>query len=100
MFAINWKCIMNVQKIFDALNEDTHNSALGIICSELENQGYSVVIDSIPITSAGFFDGKHGEIENKIRSFEVTLKKSGAVEQEFCIEFADFHEFILREKRI
>ncbi len=33
---------MNVQRIFDMLQEDQNNTALGIICAELEKQGYKV----------------------------------------------------------
>ena len=36
---------MNVQRIFDTLHEDQDSTALGIICGELEEQGYKVQID-------------------------------------------------------
>ena len=89
---------MNVQKIFQALNDDTHNSALGIICAELENQGYSVVIDGVTVTSDGFYNDKHTAIEKKMKTLDVSLNKNGDIEQEFCIEFTDFHDFIIKQK--
>ena len=49
---------MNIQKIFDALHEDEMNSALGIICAELENQGYDVTIEDIKITAEEIFENK------------------------------------------
>ncbi len=42
---------MNIEKIFSALAEDEMNSALGIICSELESQGYKIEIEGIEVTS-------------------------------------------------
>jgi hypothetical protein len=44
---------MNVQMIFQALNGDQDNSALGIICRELKSQGYTVMIDGVKVTSEG-----------------------------------------------
>ena len=64
---------MNVQKIFEALAEDSQNSALGIICGELEDQGYAVKIDGVPVSSAGFYNGKHSEIEKKLGDLEFFL---------------------------
>ena len=43
---------MNVQKIFDRLHEDKKDSELGIICGELEEQGYKVALDGREVTSA------------------------------------------------
>jgi len=89
---------MNAQKIFDALSEDQENSALGIICSELEGQGYKVAIDGEKVDSDGFFNGKYTAIENKIEPLKVTLFKGDALDQEFVIQFTDFHEFIIKPK--
>jgi len=96
---------MNVQKIFQALREDEDNSALGIICRELENQGYTVVIDGVRVTSEGFFDGNFEEIERKVGPLDVTLMTASAtqkikLDQEFCVEFTDYHEFIIKQKQI
>ncbi len=88
---------MNIQKLYEALNTDEQNSALGIICGELENQGYSVAIDAIPVTSEGFFDGKHAAMEEKIGPYRFALNKNGKEEQIFTIEFTDYHEFIIKQ---
>ncbi len=48
---------MNVQKIFDMLREDQDNTSLGIICAELEEQGYKFRIDGKDVNSAEIFDG-------------------------------------------
>lgn len=99
-----WGIFMNVQKIFQALNEDDKNSALGIICGELENQGYSVVIDGVQVTSEGFFNGDHEEIENKVGPLNIILMTTSMTQkskfdQEFCIDFTDFHECIIKQKQ-
>ena len=82
---------MNVQKIFDALKEDQENSALGIICSGLEAQGYSIAIDGEKVTSDGFFNEECTEIENRIDPLKISLFQGDALEQEFVIQFIDFH---------
>jgi len=89
---------MNVQKIFDVLKEDDKNSALGIICSELEKQGYTVKIDGKPVTGGEVFNGKFQEVENSMNPLKISLFKSGSLEQEFVIEFTDYHEFIIKQK--
>ena len=88
---------MNVQKIFEALEEDSQNSAIGIICGELEAQGYAIKIDGVPVSSAGFYDGKHSEIEKKLGDLEFSLFVKSALEQKFTIEFTEFHEIVIKK---
>ena len=87
---------MNVEKIFDALHEDKQNSVLGIICSELERQDYSVTINGQKVTSAGFFNGRHSGLEKQKGPFNVTLRKGNSTEQEFDIDFIDYHEVAIK----
>ncbi len=89
---------MNVQKIFDRLHEDKKNSELGIICGELEEQGYEVHIDDREVTSAGIFDGDHEDLEDKMGPLNVSLYKGGSLEQEFTLEFVDNHEVVIERK--
>jgi len=42
---------MNVQNIFDALQEDLDNTALGIVSVELGEQGYKVRIEGSEVDS-------------------------------------------------
>lgn len=87
---------MNIQKIFDVLQEDMDNSALGIICQELESQGYEVMIDNQNVTSEGFFNGDHVDLEEKMQPLKISLLKEGGLDQEFSIEFVDFHEIVIK----
>ena len=87
---------MNIQKIHKALDEDQDNSALGIICNQLEEQGYGVNIDGKPVSSRGFFNGEYSEIEKKLGSLRLSLIKRNNLEQEFVIEFTDFHKFVIK----
>ena len=89
---------MNVQKIFERLHEDQKNSELGIICAELEEQGYKVVFDGRAVTSAEIFDGDHEDLEDKVGPVNVSLYKDGALEQEFTLEFVDNHEVVIERK--
>ncbi len=89
---------MNVQKIFNMLQEDQDSTALGIICAELEEQGYKVVIDDQDVNSADVYDGRHKEIEEKLGPLNVALYKDGSLEQEFALEFIDSHEVVIERK--
>ena len=89
---------MNVQKIFDALQWDTQNSALGIICGELEAQGYSVTIDGQNVSSGSFFNGRQASLERRITPLDFALFRDGVLEQEFTIEFFDFHGVAIKPK--
>ena len=90
---------MNIQRIFDELELDQQNSALGIICRELETQGYTVAINGIKVSSDGFFNGDNLEIEQKIEPLNMSLFRGDQLEQEFAVEFIDFHEIIIRTKQ-
>ena len=89
---------MNVQKIFDTLQEDQDNTALGIICAELEEQGYKVQIDGKDVNSAAIFDGGHKDLEGKLGTLNVALYRDGSMEQEFSLEFLDDHEAVIERK--
>jgi GrpB-like predicted nucleotidyltransferase (UPF0157 family) len=89
---------MNVQKIFDSLQEDKKSPALGIICGELEEQGYKVQLDGQEVTSAGIFDCDHEDLEDKVGPLNVSLYKDGSLEQEFTLEFVDDHEVVIERK--
>ncbi|MFC1476741.1 hypothetical protein ACFL5S_02130 [Fibrobacterota bacterium] len=82
---------MNVEKIFNSLHEDRCNSALGIICQELESQGYSIEINGKEVDSEAIFENKHEELES-LTSLVLTLKRVSVIEQRFQIRFSDFHE--------
>ena len=89
---------MNVQKIFDMLQEDTDNTALGIICAELEEQGYKVMVDSREVNSVDIYDGRHKDLEDKPGPLNMSLFKDGLLEQEFSLEFLDDHEAVIERK--
>jgi hypothetical protein len=89
---------MNVQKIFDSLQEDKKSPELGIICGELEEQGYKVQLDGREVTSAGIYDGDHEDLEDKMGPLNVSLYKDGSLEQEFTLEFVDNHEVVIERK--
>ncbi len=89
---------MNVQKIFDRLQEDKKESELGIICGELEEQGYKVMFDGREITSAEIYDGDHEDLEDKVGPVNVSLYKDSSLEQEFTLEFVGDHEVVIERK--
>ena len=87
---------MNIQKIFEELKSDNQNSALGIICRELESQGYTVEIDGIKVDSDGFFNGDNLEMEQKLGPLNLSLFRDNKLVQKFAVEFVEFHEIIFR----
>ena len=89
---------MNLEKIFEALEKDQMNSALGIICYELESQGYEVEIEEIKVTSKEIFDNKIPSLEEVAEPLNFKLYKTGIIEQKFSIEFTDYHKVLFKEK--
>ncbi len=89
---------MNVQKIFDSLHADPEDSAVGIICAELEEQGYKVQIDGIFVNSADVYDGRHKDLEDKTGPLTLALYRFDTLEQEFSVEFLDDHEIAIERK--
>lgn len=91
---------MNIQKVFDTLQDDMDNSGLGIICCELEMQGFSVYIDNIPVKTDDIFEDKHVDLENKMGLLDFIILKDDKVVREFSIDFVDFHQIVLKENPI
>ena len=89
---------MNIEKVFDSLNNDGMNSSMGIICSELEKQGYKIRINDIEVSSLEFFDGRLENLEQSADVFNIALFKNGNLEQEFSIHFTDYHQIVFGAK--
>jgi hypothetical protein len=77
---------MNIEKIYSALKEDQMNSALGIINSELEAQGYEIEIEGIKVTSKEIFENKFPSLEEVAEPLNIILFKDGKEEQKFLID--------------
>jgi hypothetical protein len=89
---------VNVQKIFDMLQEDQDGPALGIICAELEEQAYRVRVDGKDVNSADIYDSRHKDLEDKLGPLDIALYRDGSLEQEFSLEFIDDHEVVIERK--
>ncbi len=90
---------MNIEKVIEALKIDQMNSALGIVCSELEPQGYEVEIEDIKFTSEEIFENKAPSLEEVPSALNIKLFKFGKEEQKFSITFTDFHKMVFQEYR-
>lgn len=88
---------MNIEKIYSALKEDQMNSALGIITSELEAQGYELEIENIKVTSTEIFENKLPSLEEVAEPLNIKLFKKGHEEQKFSIDFIDYHKVEFKE---
>lgn len=89
---------MNVEKLYEALDEGRMNSALGTLCAELENQGYSVAIGGRKVSSEELVDGKHEDLEQGFAPIKIALYRGKLLEQEFAVQFTEYHEFIIKKK--
>ena len=87
---------MNITKIFDALQNDEMNSALGIILNELEKQGYRVFVNGVYLKSYEIFENKHPDLESRER-LNFTIEKTGFETQSFGIKFIEYHKIIFTE---
>lgn len=88
---------MNVERVFRALNEDDVNSALGVFCYELENQGYVLEIEGIFLKSNEIFQNKFPSLEEVIEPLNIKIYKDGIFEQKFSISFTEYHKIIFQE---
>lgn len=73
------------------------NSALGIVCTELERQGYIIQIEDIKVTGKEIFDNKIPSLEEVTVHSKTKLSRNGKINQEFDIEFVDYHQVIFTE---
>lgn len=88
---------MNIQKIFSVLEQDQMNSALGIICSELESQGYKIEVEGIQVFANEIFENKLPSLEEVAEPLNMKLFKNGEEVQKFSIDFIDYHKFEFKE---
>jgi len=88
---------MNIEKIFSALNDDEMNSGLGIICAELENQGFEIEIEDIRVTANEIFENKIPSLEEVAEPLNIKLFKNGQEEQKFSIDFKNYHKVEFKE---
>lgn len=86
---------MKIKTLFEALEKSTEKSGLGVICRELESQGYTVRVDDIDVSSDGFFNDRYLELEKKIDPFKISLYKGEVLDREILVEFVDFREIVV-----
>ncbi|MBN1471026.1 MAG: hypothetical protein JW925_04530 [Syntrophaceae bacterium] len=89
---------MNIEKIFMALEKESDNSDLGIICQQLEEQGYKVFMNGNAVSAKGFLEKQYPDLESLSQVY-VCLIKGEKIEQEFILEFTDFHEIAIKRKK-
>lgn len=88
---------MNVEKLFDAVDFDAVNTPLGVICYELEQQGYKVRIEGIDIVSSDLHETIFSDLSESSDEFRIELLKDGLVEQKFKLVFTDSHRFSIHQ---
>ena len=90
------RAIMNIQLIFDAIEKDQNNSALGIITEELERQSYSVLINGVRLTSKELFEGVLLAYEIPPMKYLFEIERVDGC-QKFCIEFDALHQISIHK---
>ena len=84
---------MNIQKIFNAVDEDDMSSPLITVCNELIKQGYDVKVEGVNIESLNSDSKLFEDLEYSTNKFEIVLLKNSLPEQKFKLVFTDYHEF-------
>jgi hypothetical protein len=54
------------------------------------------MIDEKNVSSEGFFNGDHVDLEEKLEPLKISLLKNGELEQEFLVEFVEFHDIVIK----
>jgi hypothetical protein len=83
---------MNIQKIFEAIDEDEMNSPLPSIIWELEQQGYKVKLEGLEITAEDMEDKLFEDLEKATNEFNIEIAKENLT-QKFKLIFTDYHKF-------
>ena len=84
---------MNIQEIFNAVNEDEMNSPLPSVIYELEQQGYKVKLEGLEVTTDDLEEELFEDLERATNKFEIELLKNNKTEQRFNLIFTDHHKF-------
>lgn len=85
---------MNIESVFNSLDEDEMNSALGTIVSSLEKQGYTIEIEGIQVTAEEILENKLPSLEEVLGPLNFILYKEQKQDQKFAIDFTDYHEIV------
>lgn len=83
---------MNIQKIFDTVDDDEMNAPMPSIVYELERQGYEVKIEGLKVTAADMDDKLFDDLEKATNEFNVEVNKENVI-QKFRLVFTDYHKF-------
>ena len=84
---------MNIQKIYSAVDSDEMNSPLPSIIWELEQQGYTVKIEGVDVTTGDIEDKLFDDLERATSELTFELLKENQPVQKFKLVFTDYHKF-------
>jgi len=84
---------MNIQKIFEAVEDDEMNSPLPSILWELERQGYKVKLEGVDVTAGDMEDKLFEDLERATNEYAIELLKESEGSQKFKLVFTDYHKF-------
>lgn len=88
--------VMNVEKIFKAVQEDEMNSPILNICIEFERQGYIVKIEGVEINTDDFDHPSLEDFERSKNEFNFEIFRDKILEQRFKIVFNEYHLFCIK----
>lgn len=84
---------MNIQKIFQAVEEDEMNSPLISVVWELKRQGYQVKLEGLEVTMSDMGSDLFNDLERATYEFEMELLRGTESVQKFKLVFTGYHEF-------
>lgn len=83
---------MNIEKIYNSVNEDEMNSPLLSIVWELGQQGYAVKLEGLEVTASDLEEDMFSDLEKATNEFNIEITKENLF-QKFKLVFTDYHRF-------
>ena len=84
---------MNIQKIYNAVDEDEMNSPLPAIVYELEQQGCKVKIEGLEVSAEDLVDDLFEDLERATNEVNLEVTDMNKNYQKFKLVFTDYHKF-------
>ena len=86
---------MNIQRLFEIVDEDQMNSPVSLICGELENLGYKVKLEGVEVSRFDLEENVFIDFQNISNGFEIDVFRNDLPLQKLNIVFTDYHKFII-----
>ena len=84
---------MNIEKVFEAVENDDMNSPIVSLCNEFAKQGYRVKIEGVEVNSNEVDTELFNDLELYSIDINFELLKAEESAQKFKLVYIDYHKF-------